>query len=44
MILAVEDQVQPGSDARSICTEIPEKRALSFKKCADIKTRKSSGE
>ncbi|KAI3421471.1 Protein kinase domain-containing protein [Psidium guajava] len=39
----VEDQVQPGIDARSICSEIPEKRTLSFKKYADIKTRKSSG-
>ncbi|XP_048141200.1 tyrosine-protein kinase ABL1-like isoform X2 [Rhodamnia argentea] len=38
-----EDQVQLGIDARSICSEIPEKRTLSFKKYADIKTRKSSG-
>ncbi|KAF8033404.1 hypothetical protein BT93_D2112 [Corymbia citriodora subsp. variegata] len=39
----VVDQVWPGSDVRSIRSEIPEKRPLSFKKSADVKTRKTSG-
>lgn len=37
-----EDQVRP-SDVRSIRSEIPEKRPLSFKKGTDVKTRKTSG-